>query len=632
MQIPDYHKLREYSLPDLKVLAGEIRKHILESTHLQGGHVASNLGVVEITLGLAHVFDLDKDVVIFDTSHQSYTFKMLTGRSDDLPSIRTLGGLSGFSDPVESEFDRHYCGHAGTGLSLAYGEAMAKKLKNDSGRVIVVVGDGALTNGVSYEGLNNIGASGLPIVIVLNDNEHSISKNVGAMAAYLAKLRSSNAYRSVKTFITNTLRKAGAHGLEETLEKAKLALKEAFQLDTFFEKLGIVYLGPFDGNDMASVLVGLRIAQSFDKPTVVHLLTKKGSGYEPAEKSPVAFHSAGPFEIMSGEISLDQSRNFTNAFGEKMVESADSYPIVAITAAMTDGTGLSKFSEKYPERFLDVGIAEEHAVITASALAANGFIPVVAVYSTFLQRSYDQLIHDVALAKRHVIFALDRAGLVPADGPTHQGLWDIAYALHVPNSRIYAPYDEMTLRLSLDQALEGDGPCFVRYPKGSMPELSLSSSGEYIHTGYGTDFTLIAYGPLVAEALKALDILKATGLKGQLFGVYQVKPIPQVLIKNVQGSSRIYVLEEGIRDYGAAALWRSLGYKVVSIGVNDPFVPAGSRSELLHLTMLDGEGIAKRICRHEYSQSTLAFNSKLTDLFLENKPTVSANKKKRDQF
>ena len=601
MQIPDYRNLKQHDLSSLKSLAQDIRGYILDSVHNQGGHVASNLGVVEITLGIAKVFDLDQDAVIFDTSHQSYTYKLLTGRSEYLPTIRTLGGLSGFTDPVESLYDKYYAGHAGTGLSLAYGEAMARKLKGMPGRILVVVGDGALTNGISYEGLNNIGASGLPIVIILNDNEHSISKNVGAMAAYLAKLRSSGTYKSMKNFVSSTLRKAGAKNIEEALEKAKLALKEAFQLDTFFEKLGIVYLGPFDGNDMESVLVALEIAQSFDKPTVVHFLTKKGAGYEPAERSPVAFHSAGPFNVTTGEIASEKTRTFTKAFGDFMAEIGENADVVALTAAMTDGTGLSQFAEKYPDRFIDVGIAEEHVVLTATAMASHGFKPVVAVYSTFMQRSYDQLIHDVALPKRHVVFALDRAGLVPSDGPTHQGLWDIAYALHIPNSRIYAPFDEESLRDSLQEALESDVPCFVRYPKAPLLQVELEKRGSFVYAGYGQDVTLVAYGPMVLQALSALDHLKEYGIMGEIFGLWQVRPVPEALLQHLQDKESIYVVEEGIKDYGAAAFLRSFGLHVYSLGVTDPFVPAGNRDQLLHLCELDASGIAKRVLRREFS-------------------------------
>jgi 1-deoxy-D-xylulose-5-phosphate synthase len=608
MRIQNHKDVKKYDLNQLKDFASEVRQYILESTHMHGGHVASNLGAVELTLGIVHTFDLDIDSVIFDTSHQSYTYKLITGRWDQLPSIRTLGGLSGFSDPVESQFDHHYAGHAGTGLSLAYGEALAKKLKNEPGRVVVVVGDGALTNGISYEGLNNIGASGLPIVIILNDNEHSISKNVGAMASYLAKLRSSSIYRSVERFITNMLRNAGAHGLEETLEKAKLALKEAFQLDTFFEKLGIVYLGPFDGNDMGSVLLGLNIAKSFDKPTLVHLITKKGAGYEPAEKSPVAFHSAGPFDIKTGEIVSDRSETFTSAFGDSLLELGQEYPIVAITAAMTDGTGLSKFAQEHPDRFFDVGIAEEHAVITASALSANDLIPVVAIYSTFLQRAYDQLIHDIALPKRHVVFALDRAGLVPSDGPTHQGLWDIAYALQIPNSLVFAPYDKDTLKQSLEMALKANVPCFIRYPKASLPTITSEKRDDYVYAGYGNDFTIIAYGPLIAEAISSLNLLRERGLKGQVFGTFIVRPIPEGILKNLEKGCRVYVLEEGIKDFGAAALWSSVGFESVSIAVRDPFVPAATRNELLQITQLDSSGICERILHLELARRRLSYD------------------------
>lgn len=599
MQIQDYQNLKQCDLKSLKNLAQEIRSFILESVHKQGGHVASNLGMVEITLGIAQVFDLDQDAVIFDTSHQSYTYKLLTRRSEDLPTIRTFGGLSGFTDPVESTYDKYYAGHAGTGLSLAYGEAMARKLKGVPGRVLVVVGDGALTNGISYEGLNNIGASGLPIVIILNDNEHSISKNVGAMAAYLAKLRSSGTYKSMKNFVTSTLRKAGAKNIEEALEKAKLALKEAFQLDTFFEKLGIVYLGPFDGNDLESVLIALEIAQSFDKPTVVHFLTRKGAGYEPAEKSPVAFHSAAPFNIRTGEMKPETSRTFTKAFGDFMAEIGKDTDVVALTAAMTDGTGLSQFAERYPDRFIDVGIAEEHVVLTASAMSSHGLKPVVAVYSTFLQRSYDQLLHDIALPKKHVVFALDRAGLVPSDGPTHQGLWDIAYALHVPNSRIYTPFDEESLVRSLREALECDVPCFVRYPKAVLTQVELENHGSFVYAGFGQDVTLVAYGPMVIQAADALNHLKNYGIMGEVFGLWQVRPLPDGLWEHLQGKRSIYVVEEGIKDYGAAAFLRSLGLEVYSLGVADPFVPAGTREQLLRLCHLDAEGIAKRITRRE---------------------------------
>lgn len=595
----NHRDLKRLPLEELRKVATQIRSAIIDATHKQGGHVASNLGVVEITLGIAKVFDLDKDVLVFDTSHQSYTYKLITGRGNQINTIRTLGGISGFTDPIESPYDKHYAGHAGTGLSLAYGEALSRRITGQNGRVLALVGDGALTNGISYEALNNIAASNLPVVVVLNDNEHSISPNVGAIAAHLAHLRSSATYRTTKKVFKRIVRSIHAEWLDEMVEKLKLAIKDLFRLDTFFEKLGFVYLGPFDGNDIASVVSALEVASAFSQPVLVHFVTKKGAGYKPAEINPVEFHSSAPFDVETGEQKRGSTPTFTGVFGHLMAELGSKEPLVAITAAMTDGTGLNEFAERFPDRFVDVGIAEEHAVITASSLASRGLIPVVAVYSTFLQRAYDQIIHDVALPKRKVIFALDRAGVVPGDGPTHQGLWDISYALHIPGALVYAPFDEDTMRAAFIRAMEADRqPVFIRYPKASVPTAKHQKDAHYVHFGLGSDITLICYGPLLEEAITALDMLKQFGISGEVLGLWQVSPIPQDALDRAAAARHVFIVEEGIRDTGAVALWRAAGFKALSIAVRDPFLPAGSRAELLRLAELDALGIVKRILRY----------------------------------
>ena len=549
--------LQKLSLDELNVLCGEIRSQIIKTVSTNGGHLSSNLGAVELTVALRRVFPSIDDKIVWDVGHQSYTHKILTGRQDRLATIRKKGGLCGYPNREESPYDAFNAGHASTSISAALGIAQAKKLKGEAGNAVAVIGDGALTGGLAYEGLNNAGRFRGKLIVVLNDNTMSISRNVGSIARYLATIRTNPAYRKVKGDVESVLRKIPAVGehLYRGASKAKSAFKHMIYNNTIFEDLGFLYFGPFDGHDLENLLDVFTNAKDIDRPVLIHLVTSKGKGYHFAEENPGRFHGISSFDIKTGSTSL-QETNFSTVFGSTLCSiAAKDRRVCAITAAMQLGTSLSDFAIHYPDRFFDVGIAEEHAVTFASGLAVSGLIPVCAIYSTFLQRSYDQLIHDAALQNAHMVLAIDRGGVVGSDGETHQGVFDVAFLNTIPNTTIYAPsyYEELSadLALAVDAS---EGIVAVRYPRGSQlfKPFDFTCSG-HPYDVYGLPnaaITIVTYGRLFSYACQALFSLREKGLAVSIIKLNRIKPIPEEALALAARAEKLFFFEEGVEQGG----------------------------------------------------------------------------------
>ena len=506
--------VKELNKDQLDELCLELREEIIDKVSVTGGHLASNLGTVELTVALHYVFDSPREPIVWDVGHQCYSHKLLTGR--DITGIRTEGGLSGFPKPSESEHDAFVAGHASTSVSAALGIAEAKKIAGDESSVVAVVGDGAVSGGMIYEAINNAGRSKTNLVVVLNDNEMSISKNVGAMAKYLAQIRTKEGYFHFKDVTQRILLKIPliGKGIFSTVKYCKTALKDFYYGSNTFEHFGFVYLGPVDGHDIQMLIRVLKRAQSLKCPVLVHINTVKGKGYHPAEMLPSKFHGIAPFNKESGETFEAHKKSFSDAFGEIICEMAEKdKKICAITAAMTDGTGLKNFAKKYPERFFDVGIAEEHALTFAAGLAAGGMKPVFAVYSTFLQRSFDQIIHDASINPLHVVLAIDRAGIVGGDGETHQGIFDVPMLTAIPGVTIYSPFNYAELDRVLKIAFAANGVQAVRYPRDSEKPVSPKYTADYHDFDFfenGKDSLIVTYGRLLpkrAQPLKKQGLL-----------------------------------------------------------------------------------------------------------------------------
>jgi len=584
--------IKHLSFDDLHILSNEIRDLIIEVVSRNGGHLSSNLGVVELTLALHYVFDFKTDKLIFDVSHQTYTHKIITGRKEQFNTIRLKDGISGYANPYESPYDAFIAGHASTSLALALGFVKARKLQNKKYDIVVLLGDGALTGGESFEGLNNLGHLGEKVIVVLNDNGMSISQNTGAVAKYLSKLRTSRGYQRLKRVLGKDFAK-----------KLKLAVKGLILPNVLFEEFGFTYIGPVDGHDIKELIETFHNVKDIDVPILIHVVTKKGFGFKPSEAMPDKFHSAEPFDPINGYSERSKEKSFSEAFGELLVHLAKKDErIVAITAAMPDGTKTSYLKEQFPQRFMDVGIAEQCAVTTAAALAKEGFRPVVAIYSTFLQRALDQLIHDVGILSLPVIFAVDRAGLVGDDGPTHQGIFDIAISTPIPHFVVSAPKDAFELRGLFELALMSEKPFVIRYPKDSALD-GFSSNfvleigrGELIESG--KDLLIVTLGPLFFEGLKAQQYLKEKGYSVGLINAIFAKPFDEKLILTTAlKSKKVITVEDGIKRGGFGENLKSFlsdyGIKVYNMGVDDSFPPQGKRRELLQFYGLTGENIAK---------------------------------------
>lgn len=602
--------IKDYKLPDdiksmdensLELLSTGIRAFLIDTISKTGGHLASNLGVVEISVGLHKIFDFPKDKLIWDVGHQSYIHKILTGRADQFSTLRQNDGMSGFPKRSESEYDVYDTGHSSTSISAAMGLAVARDLNKSDEEVIAVIGDGAMTGGPSFEALNNLGSLGSKVIIVLNDNGMSISEINGGLSEHLSKLRTSSEYQNTKNNIKKAINKIPDLGkpLSKGIAGLKRAVKYAiFSGGVIFEELGITYLGPFDGNNMSDVLRGLNQAKNAPGPVLVHFITKKGKGYKQAEQNPDKFHGIGAFDKETG-ASLSQSKtSYSEIFGNKMFELAEKNDkLVALTAAMCTATGLDQMRDRFPKRVFDVGIAEAHACIFAAGLALGGMHPVVAIYSSFLQRAYDEIIEDVCLQKLPVTFAIDRAGIVGADGETHHGIFDLSYLLPLPNMTVLAPCDAHQLEDMLEYATSKDAPFAIRYPRGSADmtrhiEGSFELKNNVISEG--KDVNIIAVGTMLNKAIKASEILKEQGIDAKVCSASVLKPFDDSIINS---SDKLIVTLEDNLIRGGFGEYIAANYTnmVVNLGWPDKFIEHGDCEYLYKKYGLDAESIAERI-------------------------------------
>jgi len=602
--------LKKLNLEQLPLLAGEIRQRIIEVVSHTGGHLASSLGAVELAIVLHYCLDTPKDRIVWDVGHQSYAHKILTGRNKEFATLRQYQGISGFPAKDESPFDAFTTGHSSTAVSLALGLACARDTMPGEKyfRVVAVIGDGSLSGGLCFEGLNNAGHLKKDILIILNTNELSIAPNVGALSTYLNKFISLPIYNrfrnSLENFAKSRLPKGGR--LIKIANKFEEGLKGLFIPGMLFEELGFRYFGPLDGHNIQSLIPTLKNILDIKGPVLLHVITKKGKGYAPAENEPVKFHSTGPFEINTGRPKAQgvRQKTYTEVFSNKLIELAKKNSrIVAITAAMPEGTGLDKFRDLYPERFFDVGIAEGHAICFAGGLARERLKPVVAVYSTFLQRAYDQIIESISLQNFGIVLAIDRAGIVGEDGVTHQGIFDIVFLRSIPNLVLMAPKDGPELEAMLEFAVALDMPAALRYPRSAIPQLAYPAKpleiGKAEVLREGRDFVLIALGSMVPASLEATEILEREGLKGTLVNARFVKPLDINLLKALTSQTRfIFSAEEGIVEGGfGSAVTEAIGKPVIKIGLPPEFIPHGSRDILLEKYGLTAEGIADKILR-----------------------------------
>ena len=601
--------LRKLNEEQQKNLCWEIRQRLIRTLSSTGGHLASNLGAVELTVALHTVFDLPQDQIVWDVGHQSYTHKLLTGRLKNFSKIRQEGGISGFPRPSESEYDAFIGGHASTSVSAAYGLAKAKTLTGDRHHVIAVVGDGAFTGGMVYEALNNAGRSGDRLIVVLNDNHMSISESVGSLARYLAEKRTTQGYAQLKDTVEQALLKIPLVGntARDMIYNSKALLRQTIYHSNMFEDFGFDYLGPVDGHDIPLLVQTFRRAKALEKPVLVHINTIKGKGYPYAEKNPSTFHGVGKFDYESGELK-PSSENFSSVFGQELVRLAqEDDRICAITAAMQGGTGLDGFAKQFEpkNRFFDVGIAEEHAVTFACGLAAGGMLPVFAVYSTFLQRGFDQLIHDAAIEQQHVLLAVDRAGLVGDDGETHQGMFDAAFLSQIPGTTVYSPATFADLRYAMQKArYETDGLVAVRYPRGGEPTFSPKlpeEPAEWLHLKYGGETLVISYGREFGEVYRAAQSLAERGKTVDLLKLHQIAPLPEACIALAKRYRTILFVEEGIRSGGIGEHFLSrlsdAGYigRMTIQAVENPFLPQMSVASALHRCGLDSDTLEEQI-------------------------------------
>lgn len=604
----DIKKLPADQLP---ALAEEIREFIIESLSKTGGHLASNLGVVELTIAMHRVFDLPKDKLIWDVGHQSYTHKILTGRKDGFETLRREGGISGFPKRSESDCDVFDTGHSSTSISAGVGYVRARELKKENYSVISIIGDGALTGGMAYEALNNAASLKSNFIIVLNDNEMSITENVGGMSSYLSGLRTASAYTDFKMDVTKALNRIPGigPGMVDAMRKTKNSIKQIIIPGMLFEDMGLTYLGPVDGHNIPQLIKTFQEAKRFEGPILVHVLTQKGRGYEPAMRHPARFHGAGPFDVKTGLPVGKSNPTYTDVFSTVMRKMGDRRKdVAAVTAAMMTGVGLKRFSNMFPDRCFDVGIAEEHAVTFAAALSLGGITPVVAIYSSFLQRAYDQIMHDVCMQNLHVVFAIDRAGLVGYDGETHHGIFDLSYLGSMPNMTILAPKNLWELSDMIKFAVDYDGPIAVRYPRGETytglkefrAPICLGKS-EVIHEG--SRVALLAVGSMVKMAEEVQKQLKERmDMDAALVNARFVKPIDEELLRSFADTYELVVtLEENVKDGGfgervlAFAEEEDLPFGVEIIALPDRFIPHGSVSYQMKQVGFTPEDICSRI-------------------------------------
>lgn len=605
--------IKKLNIGQLNRLALELRSFVLENVSKTGGHLASNLGIVELTLALHYCFDAPKDKIVWDVGHQAYIHKILTGRKDKFTTLRQLDGLSGFPKPSESEYDTFTAGHSSTSISIALGFACARDMRGSDEKVVAVIGDGSLTGGVAFEALNNAGRSNSNIIVVLNDNQMSISGNVGALSRHLGELRTERGYIEAKNDVKKLLNRfPDSEKMVNKIKRTKNRIKYLFIPGVIFEELGFKYIGPVDGNNIESLIEVINRAKNIEGPVLIHVKTKKGKGYKYAENNPSAYHGVSAFDLSTGaSIKKSNKPTYSDVFGKTMCSMADEDDkIVAVSAAMGNGTGLSKFISKHPSRFYDVGIAEQHAVSFSAALAKSGFRPVFAVYSTFLQRAYDEIMQDVCLQNLHVVFAVDRAGIVGADGETHQGIYDISYFTHMPNMTVMMPKNGIELEKMLRYAVYNiDGPVAVRYPRGNISDIYSENTSE-IEFGKaelledGEKIAVISAGAVCDNAAKVCEMLKNDGYNPMLINMRFAKPVDKEMLKlAAEKCGYIFTLEDNVIDGGAGmAVLEALNdmelmndVKVHSYAFPDKFIEHGTRDQLFERYKLDSESIYKDI-------------------------------------
>jgi len=595
--VEDLRKLNNY---EQEALAGDIRKFIINNVSKTGGHLAPSLGTVELTLALHSVFNTPKDKIIWDVGHQTYTHKILTGRKDKFNTLRTLKGISGFPKSCESEFDAFDTGHSSTSISVALGMARSRDILKRRNNVVAVIGDGALTGGMALEALNDAGASHTKLIVVLNDNEMSISKNVGGLSRFLSILRTKKLYTKSNLTVKAFTRKIPYIGkpIIKLVDKTKHSIKQLIIPNMYFENIGFTYLGPIDGHNLADLKSILRISKRINGPVLVHCLTKKGKGYSLAEKNPDKFHGVSPFNVETGELLKESSKDYSKVFGDKLVELAKKdKKIVAITAAMADGTGLKNFSREFPQRFFDVGIAEQHAITMAAGMAKVGMKPVVSLYSSFLQRAYDQMLHDVCIGNLPVTVCIDRAGIVGSDGETHQGIFDLSFLSHMPNLNIMAPKDYNELENMLEFAVNSNLPMAIRYPRGACKNNILCKEielGKAEILKDGIDLTIVAIGKMVQTAVEIADRLD---MNIEVINARFLKPLDkETILKSVNKTKKVVTIEDNILKGGLASAVREILPSDVifqCFGYPDKFIEHGNTEEIEKLYGLDVEKLCK---------------------------------------
>ena len=610
-QIKGPEDLKKLTSEELSQLAEEIRAFLIEKISHTGGHLASNLGVVELTIALFRTFDLPEDKIIWDVGHQSYTHKILSGRRMEFDELRQYGGLSGFPKRKESPYDSFDTGHSSTSISAGLGIAQGRDILGEDYKVVSVIGDGALTGGMAYEALNNAARMKKNFIIILNDNKMSISENVGGMSRYLGGLRTGAGYNDLKKNVADTLERIPVVGgrMIDKIKRTKNSIKQLFIPGMLFENMGITYLGPVDGHNIPALCKVLKEAQKLDHAVLVHVLTKKGKGYEPAEKNPAHFHGVSPFDIKTGKpLAEKKYPTYTDVFSKKLCQLGETHPeLVAVTAAMPDGTGVAAFGKKFPDRFFDVGIAEAHAVTSAAGMAAAGLRPVVAVYSSFLQRGYDQILHDVCIQNLPVLFAVDRAGLVGSDGETHQGIFDYSYLTSIPNMSVAAPKNLWELRAMLDFAMDYKAPFAIRYPRGTAYR-GLKEFMQPIAYGKGEmiyeeeNIALLAVGSMVSTGEHVRAKLKEEGVSCTLANARFVKPFDKELVDRLAKNHRLIVtMEENVLQGGFGLPVTAYIHehypqvKVMNIALPDAYVEHGNVSVLRKGLGIDSDSIIRRL-------------------------------------
>lgn len=602
--------VKKLNTEEKKKLAEEIRKYILEIVSENGGHLASNLGVVELSIALHSVFDVPKDKIVWDVGHQTYVHKIITGRREQLKTLRQLNGIAGFPKSKESEADSFNTGHSSTSISAALGMARARDLKKENHSVLAVIGDGALTGGMALEALNDAGWSQTRMTVILNDNEMSISKNIGGISMLLSKLRTKKTYSKSSDAVKKAILKVPAIGkpVVKIVRRIKRSIKQLIIPKMFFEDIGFRYLGPVDGHDIEELERMLKISKQLEGPVLIHVLTKKGKGYTIAEENPDKFHATGPFDLETGKSKKEKKKDYSKVFGEKLVELAQKNDkIVAITASMKDGTGLTEFAKQFPDRFFDIGIAEQHAIGVAAGMAKEGAIPVVPIYASFYQRAYDQVIHDVAMQNLPVVMCVDRAGIVGADGETHQGTLDMAFFRLVPNLTIMAPKNFKELEEMLSFAIDLGKPVVIRYPRGSEDEYKMEKQ-EKIEEGKaeilkeGNDLSIIAIGKMVARAMKvAEEIEKEQDITVEVINTRFLKPIDKETIKkSIEKTKQVITIEDGIIRNGLATAVQEIileenlqEVKIKNYAYPDQYIEHGSVEELEKIYRMDAESIKR---------------------------------------